>query len=820
MSVNRTIFKTILSLGVYFLAQVMSIAQAASLDTILSEASETNNLEIAQYALTLGANPNHLGNRGGSPDTPLNLAVKGNNLEMVSLLLENGGRAGAEPFFYQNHNLTAFPLFFAADPKVNPEIFGLLVQKAALLPGSENLVTYVAGWLARQGREEQLQLLADKGGDLGYITEGGICVPMEAAAGGHYALAARLIEKYREQLRSSPRKQLQAKNLVEYAAGRPWEEEQIIPIVNALVDLGFGFSQKDQWGGFPNSQAANYGLINLARALGGITNEENLKIIKSWRQRPEQTMHRAVTKLTFPELRQLIDQLASSQVERKQLLAMTLVTYGDIGPGGVKDPRENIERLVALGVDINVLATSWSNTAAPVSIFINAIGSRADDEFLGWLVAHGADVNRQVSVDDKHSYSALDIAISRNPGAIRFLLDHGVKVEDRGRGYSALVNTLKIHKTGAPASLIKMLLDAGADPYFKGGDSLSAVDIAAQRKDLMLLRQLDAKGQEKQLLAAYAHAKNSPLLGVWSNGQGEFKTVTISLAEDGLAILSGAVFGVSGLWRETSALEGVVELREKGQTGEMTVRLDERDGFLHLSGKTDGGMETILGRTESRPPGFAEFVPKEKSVEEVKKWQADYDQRKMDEQQKKELARATLLVELKQAVKATKPEQLSIVLRDLSVDNKRFGQHTSVNLRENWLDDLPVWFGELKNLTYLTLDENVFSSVPEPLRKLKKIEVLYLNDNQISRLPEWFAEIGDGKIKRLDLRGNEFTEVPPQIADLIELQELNLGDNRISAIPDFLAQMPKLKIISLGGNPIPVAERERFERLLGRKMYW
>lgn len=816
----------LLFVSILILAISFNNANAISLDNVLLQACETNDIEIASYALSLGANPNYIKMYGSfGPESPLNMAVQKNNYKMVALLLDNGAKIGSGSALSKKNELLFRPLRSATPPHIDSQILQLLLEHTETLPEREWLISNVAFMLAFHGREKLLLSLAEKGADLAYVTEKGLCVPLEAAAGGHMSLATRLIEMYRDRLALSPHKELLTHNLVEYAAGSPWEEDNIISIVNSLSALGFKFSE---------GRSLLYGLVDLARALG-LSDEDKIQKAKSWRINHERTIDAAVRKLDLDKILTLIDQLIDTNEEKKKLLAMVLVAYGDVATGGNKTILSNIERLIELGIDINVVSTTWPQSS-PTTLLFQVIANHGDKDLLEWLLDHGADINLRVQVHENFTLSPLDIAIARNPEAIHFLLELGAEVEDRSNNYSALLVLLKQHKSGVPPNIVKMIIDAGADPYFKGKDSLSAVDIAADRLDIMLLRQLDFKGHQKELLATYTHAESSPLIGLWSNNRDGFNTFSVSLSRDGFASVNGAVVGISGVWRESSAKEAVIEVREpeQGHATQFKVYIDSNDGNLHFytDGEKAKDKDQVLRRVEGEPPSFQSIIDELEQREKVLKERSKKtEQRKIESQKEKDKERAILLQDFQNAILLDNkdPSGIKISANRNLIDNhlrqfpessrERIGA-TEINARDKWMRELPDWFGGFTNLKILSLDGNVFTSVPPVLRELIKLQYISLSYNQISELPEWFNEIGGGNIKNLNLSWNNLSEVPPQLADSNSLEELSLSGNNIKSIPDFLANLPRLKIISLADNPIAAEERERFEKLLGRKLYW
>ncbi|HEV7455683.1 MAG TPA: hypothetical protein VGN96_02820 [Roseococcus sp.] len=62
----------------------------------------------------------------------------------------------------------------------------------------------------------------------------------------------------------------------------------------------------------------------------------------------------------------------------------------------------------------------------------------------------------------------------------------------------------------------------------------------------------------------------------------------------------------------------------------------------------------------------------------------------------------------------------------------------------------------------------------------------------------------------LDLRGRGLSRIPDTVLADRRLHELDLRDNRLTALPDALKSNPQLRMIRIGGNPIPAEEVRRF----------
>lgn len=82
-------------------------------------------------------------------------------------------------------------------------------------------------------------------------------------------------------------------------------------------------------------------------------------------------------------------------------------------------------------------------------------------------------------------------AASGTPEAVRVFLEHGVDVNARSsKGYSAL-ECAAINRTHGPA-ILRMLLEAGADPTHRDSQERTARDLAVERGAIENVPVLDA----------------------------------------------------------------------------------------------------------------------------------------------------------------------------------------------------------------------------------------------------------------------------------------------------------------------------------------
>ncbi|XP_071450102.1 leucine-rich repeat-containing protein 28-like isoform X2 [Hetaerina americana] len=149
------------------------------------------------------------------------------------------------------------------------------------------------------------------------------------------------------------------------------------------------------------------------------------------------------------------------------------------------------------------------------------------------------------------------------------------------------------------------------------------------------------------------------------------------------------------------------------------------------------------------------------------------------------------------------------------------GRHVEeLYLKMNMLTVLPVWLGELRNLTNLYLCQNRLESLPEELCEMKSLEVLDISDNKLHELPVTIGLLP--KLTTLFIMNNKITAFPPEIYMLpaikiingtgnliinveeicrcLTLEELYLDNNLLLCLPPKIVYMPKLKTLSVCRN--------------------
>ncbi|XP_043699875.1 LRR receptor-like serine/threonine-protein kinase EFR [Telopea speciosissima] len=109
---------------------------------------------------------------------------------------------------------------------------------------------------------------------------------------------------------------------------------------------------------------------------------------------------------------------------------------------------------------------------------------------------------------------------------------------------------------------------------------------------------------------------------------------------------------------------------------------------------------------------------------------------------------------------------------------------------------IPVWIGNLVNLTLLGMSGNIFSgSIPDTLGKIKKLQELYLNNNRFSGLiPSSIGNLTQ-LIKVFMEENNLEGNIPASLGNCQNLLQLNLSFNNLNGtIPKEVISISSLSI--------------------------
>lgn len=104
---------------------------------------------------------------------------------------------------------------------------------------------------------------------------------------------------------------------------------------------------------------------------------------------------------------------------------------------------------------------------------------------------------------------------------------------------------------------------------------------------------------------------------------------------------------------------------------------------------------------------------------------------------------------------------------------------TYLNWSGNDLTTFPKLFGpSLHNLKSLDLSENFLEELPEEFVELKQLEKLYLDCNFLTTLPQEFSSLT--QLKLVQLSNNMFSAIPNQLASLPNLAQADLSGNPVA----------------------------------------
>jgi Leucine-rich repeat (LRR) protein len=111
----------------------------------------------------------------------------------------------------------------------------------------------------------------------------------------------------------------------------------------------------------------------------------------------------------------------------------------------------------------------------------------------------------------------------------------------------------------------------------------------------------------------------------------------------------------------------------------------------------------------------------------------------------------------------------------------------SLDLSQNRITQLPLFFGQFELLKQLHLNGNALTSLTDELGNLKKLEILILSNNDLSMLPETL--VGCTNLTTLKVDGNHLTTFPTCLCLIPRLDIVDLSMNQIESIPDEIGQI-------------------------------
>lgn len=131
-----------------------------------------------------------------------------------------------------------------------------------------------------------------------------------------------------------------------------------------------------------------------------------------------------------------------------------------------------------------------------------------------------------------------------------------------------------------------------------------------------------------------------------------------------------------------------------------------------------------------------------------------------------------------------------------------FAQLKSLNINNNRLTSLPPQIGSLQRLETLMVEHNRITSLPPTVEGLKSLRHISLAHNDLRAFPVQLCAIRTLDV--IDLSHNKLTDVPDAIRDLNAI-ELNVNQNQISRLSESLAACPRLKVLRIEENCLPLA---------------
>jgi Leucine-rich repeat (LRR) protein len=152
------------------------------------------------------------------------------------------------------------------------------------------------------------------------------------------------------------------------------------------------------------------------------------------------------------------------------------------------------------------------------------------------------------------------------------------------------------------------------------------------------------------------------------------------------------------------------------------------------------------------------------------------------------------------------------------------GVMRSLDLSYNKLKRIPDVIGDLQNLRHLILNNNQLIELPPELGKLIRLESLVLHDNLLEQLPPTLDQLTNlrkfsaarnrlrtfpalsSKAKNLDVvdvSENSIEQLTDDCGPLY-VSELNLNRNQLTSLPGKLNEWPRLKLLRVQHNRIPV----------------
>lgn len=125
-----------------------------------------------------------------------------------------------------------------------------------------------------------------------------------------------------------------------------------------------------------------------------------------------------------------------------------------------------------------------------------------------------------------------------------------------------------------------------------------------------------------------------------------------------------------------------------------------------------------------------------------------------------------------------------------------------LNLNDNKIGTMPSSIGELSKLESLSIRNNLLVTLPRSLENLSHLRSLDVSGNHITAFPKQFVNLKH--LDLIDLSRNKITEIPEGVESL-QVSELNMNQNQISKISESIASCPRLKVLRLDENCLPLS---------------
>lgn len=140
-------------------------------------------------------------------------------------------------------------------------------------------------------------------------------------------------------------------------------------------------------------------------------------------------------------------------------------------------------------------------------------------------------------------------------------------------------------------------------------------------------------------------------------------------------------------------------------------------------------------------------------------------------------------------------------LRALPEAIGNFSVLKSILLNYNSLGLLCDSICKLRKLETLSATHNHLSSLPPDIGKLSSLRTLSLQGNKITKIPTSLTQLR--QLDMLDLSRNSISSIPTEM-EALQAVEVNLNQNQISSLPSSLAKCPRLKVLRVEENCLPL----------------